>query len=464
MNVILITIDALRFDYGLRLFNLLKKKVNLPYSFYNKHYTNGPITLSSFPAMMTSTPFLLHDNLKLNPLSKTLAQQLARQGYKNIGFNANPVLCFIKGLFRGFDEIIFPWFEKPSTKLGVRIPASLIQGLINRRTIGLLYAFNQFLKFCELIIETNDIHTPYVEGEVLTQLVISKLETILKVNKYNTKFFLWMNYMDCHRPYLPPSRYSNNSCTPKQAFFYSMPTAGLYLFMNKSFFVEKAKELYTRCVYHIYDVLSEFMDFLNDKKIIENSMIIITSDHGEAFGEHGRIEHFFDLLYDETLHVPLFFFHEKAEDRIINYTTDHMGLMPTLFDILGKNMSSSIVFGKSFLKEKVSPISVISFPAFIANNGRREDEFAIAVIKDDWKAIYRLKNKKGRLQIPDIKLFNLMKDPFEKNDIASSEPDVVKILVREGLQYLLKIIYMKRKNKKVYLITDRIKSISSFNK
>ena len=263
--------------------------------------------------------------------------------------------------------------------------------------------------------------------------------------------------MDCHRPYVPPSNYIRGSCSSKQAFFHSLPTAGCNILINNSFSIKKARELYVRSVFYIYDALSEFIDFLDDKKIIEDSLIIITSDHGEAFGEHGRTEHFWDLLYNETIHVPLIIFHPKVEDHIITYTTDHMGLMPTLFDILGKKVGSSLVMGKSFWKRKVSPVYVVSFPAFIINNGQREDEFALSVIKDGWKVIYKLENKGSRLQVSNIELYNLKNDPLEKINLADGEPSITWMLIRMGIEYLLSVLSLKRKLKKIHTTVYKFK-------
>jgi arylsulfatase A-like enzyme len=186
---------------------------------------------------------------------------------------------------------------------------------------------------------------------------------------------------------------------------------------------------------YIEKILTKFIEWLDEKKISENTILIITSDHGEELGEHGAFGHMgisnITHMYDELLKVPLIFYNPNLSScKIDSINISLVDLLPTIADLIKKENSSSILYG-------VDGISISCFPEYnlktrvlyseasVFNKGKgykfitTYEPRAIVVRIGPWKFIYyeKLKNKE---------LYNTQKDPLEKENLADSYPDLVK--------------------------------------
>lgn len=121
----------------------------------------------------------------------------------------------------------------------------------------------------------------------------------------NSKWFCFVHIWDPHAPYLPPEPFS-----------------------------EKYKnDLYSGEVAYVDSELGKLFDYLADKDLIENTLIIITGDHGEALGEHGEFTHGY-FAYNSTLWVPLIFAGPGIEPVRISDSVGHIDIFPTVCDVL----------------------------------------------------------------------------------------------------------------------------------
>jgi arylsulfatase A-like enzyme len=120
----------------------------------------------------------------------------------------------------------------------------------------------------------------------------------------NKPFFVFINYFDVHDPYIPPDPYRNR--------FASTPNPGGLVngFMERyspSLTPEQIQteiDGYDGAISYVDDEIKRLFAELETRGLLENSVVIITSDHGEAFGEHGFLQHSASLYLPE-LHVPL---------------------------------------------------------------------------------------------------------------------------------------------------------------
>jgi arylsulfatase A-like enzyme len=78
------------------------------------------------------------------------------------------------------------------------------------------------------------------------------------------------------------------------------------------------------------------MDDLERRDLLENSLIVLTSDHGQMFGEHGKWVHR-NSLYEEVLRVPLLFRYREVlpQEKVLNEAVDHLDVTPTLLEFAG---------------------------------------------------------------------------------------------------------------------------------
>jgi len=127
-------------------------------------------------------------------------------------------------------------------------------------------------------------------------------------------FFLLLNYMDAHHPYVPPSPYDRmgdsggsrlNFFSPPEIYikYRNEVNAGLRHVADDEYDYLVSK--YDGEISYLDDQIGKLFQELKKLGLYENSLIIITSDHGEFFGEHDLVGHAIGSLYQEVIRVPL---------------------------------------------------------------------------------------------------------------------------------------------------------------
>ncbi|MFO7872387.1 MAG: sulfatase [Candidatus Undinarchaeales archaeon] len=280
-NIFLITIDAMRYD-ALNKAKFLKKLGKEGKSFSNC-FTAGSYTPSSFCALFGGIfPLKYETYLPFPKKAKTLAEYLKENGYKTIGVPTNPFLSKFFGFNKGFSIYKEMKSEKSMSKTAEILSKS-----------DFLYKYGN--KIYNLIRPLfSGIARPFVDAEV----VVEKALNLVKPDDEN--LFMWLHFMDTHRPYAPPNSSFSNYRVSKLNKIHFKGKDGEPISEKD---LKDMKKLYHECVEHVDQKISDFYNGL-PKKVRENSIFIILSDHGEEFMEHGKTGHE-DLPYDELMHVPL---------------------------------------------------------------------------------------------------------------------------------------------------------------
>jgi arylsulfatase A-like enzyme len=105
--------------------------------------------------------------------------------------------------------------------------------------------------------------------------------------------------------------------------------------------------LYDREIRHTDAQLERLFDRLSEAGQLENTIVVVTADHGEAFLEHDYIGHGSDV-HEETTHVPLYFVGPGIEaGRRIDVPVGLIDLMPTLLDLVGVALPDATLMGRS---------------------------------------------------------------------------------------------------------------------
>src|SRR6266566_3718768 len=131
---------------------------------------------------------------------------------------------------------------------------------------------------------------------------------------HQKKFFLWMHLYDPHYPYRPPAPYSEE--------YKDRPYDGEIAFADAQ--------------------VGRLIEFLKDKGLYRNTLIILSGDHGESLGEHGEKTHGF-FIYNATLHVPLIIHlpggvHARTVANLVNLAD----LMPTALAALNIQIPAQV--------------------------------------------------------------------------------------------------------------------------
>jgi len=439
-RVFLITVDCLRADHvgcigGGNLTPNIDRLARDSLVF-TRAFANGPGTNQSFPAILTSTYFLIHGGLRLNPRCTTLAEVLRDEGFKTVAFHSNPFLSEILGWGKGFDEFydFMDTLKGPSAFITRQQQAGLI-GKLTRFVAGLLGAsrsskVQSLLK--KVYFKFSKLEIPYLEGKELNKHVTSWVEKNL-----DERFFLWMHYMDPHDPYIPPEEYLSDFSSRKEAFDFNLSVDTDNLSEEE---LSTLKGLYEGEVKYTDACIGEFLDYLEEKKLLEESLIVITGDHGHAFMEHGRFAHAYDILYNEVIHVPLIMF--GLGRQIVNLNVQLLDLPPTILSLLGIKRPPTFI-GKSLFKRKEKPEAIFSESAKPDLINLRYDlsKKAVSCIKGKFKLIFNeLRGTK--------ELYDLERDFQERNNLFDSEDEICKELLSLINKHLLnEYVYKMKLNK-----------------
>ncbi len=172
------------------------------------------------------------------------------------------------------------------------------------------------------------------------------------------------------------------------------------------------------------DVLVRELGDLRDR---ENTVVVLTADHGEQFLDHGGWEHS-DTLYDELIRVPLIIRVPQVRPRIVSSQVQLIDLYPTLLE-LGRAEAQPGQVGQTLIP--VLHGAERSQPAFSEIAG---GQYAIRL--DEWKLIVWADGRHA--------LFDLRHDSHEQHDVATAEPARVASLRRVLDRYLAAAIVRGR--------------------
>ncbi len=156
---------------------------------------------------------------------------------------------------------------------------------------------------------------------------------------------------------------------------------------------------------------------LRTSGLLESTVIVFTSDHGEEFGEHGMTHHAHQL-YEESVQVPLFIRIPGVPPQQLEAITSHVDLLPTLLDLTGTADDGGVLHGTSLLRVADQPSVVAGRPVFLvlANRKTMPPRDLAGVLTDNLKLLRNLGSGSSRF-------FNLTLDPKELRGRATSKWD-----------------------------------------
>ena len=333
-NVLLITIDSLRADHSQKLSNdtVMNTVDEFDLSF-QQAFATGPGTTPSFPAMLTGTLPLSYGGL--GPLSTDrprMSTKLKQQGLTTSAFQCNPFLSSHFSYDVGYDT--FEDYQNPLMGIATKIfPRGIeINNPKLRRVDETLHITDAIKKSYQLV---KGKPRPYVSAKVITDDTVAWLEDT------TDPFFCWTHYMDVHHPCHPPeeyrARFGVEGVTQSEVSeWYGALTSEPETLTEAE--IEKLRKLYDAAIAYTDDQIGRIIETLKQTGRYEDTLIILTSDHGELFGNHGQYGKP-ERMYDELLHVPLVV--TNGPDYLNDATDDLVSLLdipPLIHDALGLNV------------------------------------------------------------------------------------------------------------------------------
>ena len=390
-NVLFLVIDALRADhvgaYGYErdttpfIDSLAKTAVLFENAFAPANVTRMSVP-SYFASVYPAAHGIRHLNQSSSPSLLMLAELLKNAGYETGAWMPNPSLNPSYNFHYGFDV----YFDT--------------QQLLNRsRDEGL---------------PTHERH------ETASGIQRSVLTWMRERRRTDRPFFAYLHYRDVHGPYAPPppydTMYYDHTATPVHPLPRGFDWGHLQLPNDRNDLAYYLAQ-YDGEIRYTDDQLRRFFAEIRRQGLLENTLIILTADHGEAFLDHGQIGHR-TTLYDELVHVPLLVRipHEEFVARTVASMVELVDLAPTVLDYAGLEIPAS------FKGHSLRPILQGKSPVNNRTMVFLESPYWVAVRTKDWKLhVHRVRDKQL--------LYHLSVDPREKHPIPEAEwPAAARIL------------------------------------
>jgi arylsulfatase A-like enzyme len=305
-HVVLVVADTLRADRlgpgGSRpsltpfLDELAKRGTAFSHAYAPSSWT-VPSVASLFTSRYPSQHRVSRFESKMPDSEATLAEALTRAGYTAAGFSANNRLTEKLGYGQGFHL----WL----TYTGAFVPP------YRKAPVRAGFLWNQALRW----IDTG--WNPERPRPV----------------------FLYLQFMDTHTPFDPPPAFRQRAPNPD-------PGGSLEKSANEKLMaldldgldpdeIAVLTALYDGEVTYLDAELRRLFAALEERRFLDNAVVVVTSDHGEEFREHGRVLHGF-ALYEESVRVPLLMVGPGIrEGRVIEQPVSLIDLAPTLLDLAG---------------------------------------------------------------------------------------------------------------------------------
>lgn len=332
MNTILLTVDALRADhlgqYGYHRDTMpVVDRLVEDGTCFEQAFANAPYTRISVPALHTSVR-LAHTELDGLP---TVSAELGTAGYTTAtigtrtGFkSAEADLMFDTYITLGRDEY---HEQSPDrfdpigtlTEIGDNLLASYPR--LHDLAARAYYAV-------PTVSRRGFDYKGYTSAKEVTDTAIEWLN-----DHAEEDFFLWMHYMEGHRPYgVHDTDPAYTSSISDDRIRELMKQAGTTPEAVTSEDHQKLIDLYDSDLRYCSRHIDRLFDHLEDRGLWNETNLLFTADHGEEFHDHGEYFHR-NLPYDELLHVPLIVRSPGAQPTTITEQRELIDLPPTILDL-----------------------------------------------------------------------------------------------------------------------------------
>ncbi len=315
------------------------------------------------------------------------------------------------------------------------------------------------------------------------------------------KFFMYLHFLDPHGPYQPPKEYLKkfSKSKPRKAVKVYKIRSKIPSMVAKGFGPGEQKfdnmvARYDAEISFIDNALTQLLDGMKEMQILDNTLLILTADHGEEFLEHGFVEHAW-TLYEESIHIPLIMImpgvlrHQRIKDRV-----SLVDLTPTILNLTGIKYENSNMDGTPlFMNNKERFVFNPPTKPYIGELFLQERNVLRTVVKNGWKysawrkrlspvecaqTVKNMKKIRTKINSGEIKpvelwgnvvyeeLFNIQNDPNEKKNLIKSHPEKAKELssILDAYRESCALSSKQRDNKttpKVELSEEEIKQLEA---
>lgn len=406
-NVLLIVMDTQRGDHLTsngyarpttpRLAQLAREGLN-----FRRAMAPAPTTLPSHASMMTGRRVREHQagvggRRFLDDRFPTIAEAMRDHGYATGGFVAN---IYWTGRHTGLDRGFIHYEDFYGT---------VLDGIC-RTVLGRALAYSILPRLGAVDIPGRK------RAAVVNRELLDWLDDIPR----GRPFFAFLNYFDVHAPYLPPREY-HGRIAPGSRYHTDRIEIGAWNehdHLPPSRVLATWRDRYDESLMYLDHEIGALMDSLKARGVLGRTVVIVTGDHGESFGEHGMVHHG-GSLYQEQIRVPLLIRDTSGAraGETITKAVDLRSLPTTIADLA--DLEPSPFPGTSLLHytagdSLAGPAALSEAPRVPANpkSWQTSRGWVTSLVEGKWHALM--------LESGEIELYDLDQDPEELHNLAAT--------------------------------------------
>jgi len=465
--IVFITIDSLRYDkltiYGYpKLLTPFMDWLSRRAIHFTNFYANSIPTFFAFPVIFTGLPPFWRGNKLGISKKSSWVNELKKRNYYTLAFVAeNFALYDLYNYADGFDEfhIVGNFYNNRNLHQNHTIATMLkkyAKKVVGKRLYNKLVKIKDKLKIIRGSYY-NEIYEDLMKSSA--ENLVLRVTDKLKHLKKQEKVFIWLHLMDSHFPYYSGIKgfcttngyeikegklleYGSKICTIANKYNHILPEI---INQKEKESIMFAEELYDSSIKYI----DKWLEVLFDKisRIEGRKIFMITSDHGEAFGEKRRIYHEPFSLYNDVLKVPLIIYDSHQQKEIaIKELCSHIDIKKILFRIIDHK---KILLSSAFIISEI-PFGAKAPHFRIRNTNESFGNFPFMysiIFKDGIKVIL---NFDGTTEIYDTNKY-----PFEQNKLDSKNHNsyilASKAIIQDHNKKKLKLNAALLKTKKILI-------------
>ena len=400
---------------------------------YTNAFTTGPWSLPSHASLFTGQYTADHqthaNSQQFTPDVEPLASRLNASGYDTVAFSNNVWISPSFGFDQGFDEFHMGWevFSGGADIASIAKEHSTTANRVKALSSELLSP--DIFKTAINAVYTKYLRKLYDSGAWLTNRRAK--QWVDESPRGEEPFFMFINYLEPHLEYNPPSKYIEE-VTPEGANPPSAEDVNQDAWAYLTDEVEMSAEdfddletLYNAELRYLDERIKQLFDYLSEKGVLDDTLVVVTGDHGENIGDYGLMDHQY-CLHDTLLNVPLIVrYPETIEPAVRDDLVELRELYPSLLEVANEGPSTTFpltdedrdaVFSEYWVPQPAMETLENRF-GNLSEEVLKYDRGLQAIRTKEWKYVEGTDGSQ--------RLYDVRDQTVNKSEIASEHQDVV---------------------------------------
>ena len=379
-----------------------------------------PSHAAMFTGLLPSEHGMSNRHLWLEDEHRTVAEVFRDAGYRTFLWAQNPHVSKEENFQQGFDTERHPWDPD-----------------LQRRTLEIVTRKLAPEPNSELAKRLRSGQADTWAVKAAGELAQSALEEWLEAGSGDRPYFAFLNYMEAHRPLIPPRRFRELFLSPEDVersfdLDFAWVPMWAYTFGLREYEpgeLELLAAVYDASLAELDELFADLLAALEAAGHLENTIVVLTADHGELLGEHHMLDHQYNL-YAPVLRVPMVLhWPGKVEPGRDDSPVMNMDLFPTLLELAGLEVPEHSAHARSLLDPAPDRARLSEYPSAFETPLQsvaqsplgRQAGFQPAPWRQRLRALHSGGDKLILWEDGRRELYDLESDPLEESDLAPGD-------------------------------------------